>query len=238
MICVWQIGEQKEYYEKNNEYEIEYFIKSYKMQWWTGIATYFQLFFAQPAFFFIKKEMFMPVERRVKKVLKCAILIEVLLYGGFGAAGYLSLGDKNIVDLIVLRMPIGDTDICMTIAFFAAFTLVFLAALMNFFPCREMFMDFFGIQRNFKTRFITTISLFTIAISVVIIYPSVMVVMGLVGGLLCSFVGWDVPLMIRIQMLKDEKWYSLPKLWYVLLLVFTLFIACISTLQSLANFKF
>jgi len=66
----------------------------------------------------VRRELFAPSEKRVKKILTYSIALEVLIYMVMGLFGYLSLGDNGVIDLFVLRPPVGKTDYCMDIAFF------------------------------------------------------------------------------------------------------------------------
>jgi amino acid permease len=66
----------------------------------------------------VRRELFAPSQGRVKKILRYSICLEVVIYLVMGLFGYLSLGDHGLVDLFVLRPAVGETDYCMTVAFF------------------------------------------------------------------------------------------------------------------------
>lgn len=71
------------------------------MSFFTAIASFFQSFYTQAAFFYVKKEIFYPVERRVRTVVKRALIIEFIMYSIVGIFGYLSLGNDRMADIFL-----------------------------------------------------------------------------------------------------------------------------------------
>jgi amino acid permease len=78
------------------------------MDWLAGTATIILSFMCHPNFFYIRKELMNPSKPRVKKVLQYSILTETFIYLVMGIAGYLTLGDTNMVSLFALRPAIGS----------------------------------------------------------------------------------------------------------------------------------
>ena len=155
-----------------------------------------------------------------------------------GIFGYMSLGDNNMIDLFILRPSVGGTDYAMRIGFFFVLFMDITSLLCNFFPAREQLMLIFKMDRSNKSYVISTGLLLGASVIICIVYPQIMFVISLAGGLFCSFVGWTIPYLCRIKMLEKKSWFSYPKGLYGLGLLFILFVTCISSLQSIAMFKF
>ena len=99
-------------------------------------------------------------------------------------------------------------------------------------------MALFKIEKTTKNYFLSTAFLLGLATLVCVFFPQIMTVFALCGGLFCTFVGWTVPFILRLKTLSDLRWYQLPKLNYIIGLVFILFITIASTLQSIFHFEF
>ena len=119
IVTVMETPTQMDYQTHiRGDYEITYLSKRISMNWFSGFATLILSFYCHPSFFYVKRELFLPSNVRVEKVLKYSICAEMAIYFMMGCFGYVSLGDNGIVDLFVLRPPATSTDYCMDVAFF------------------------------------------------------------------------------------------------------------------------
>jgi amino acid permease len=73
-ITVFQTWDNIDYYKAKGTYEMTLWVRPVTMNWFSGIGTIIECFYAQPAFMYVRKEMFSPSERRMRKVLKSAII--------------------------------------------------------------------------------------------------------------------------------------------------------------------
>ena len=234
-----QTPEYIENAKKNGEYEIEYFAKAPSMDFLAGFATIILSYMCHPNFFYVRKELLNPSAPRVKKVLMYAIGIETLVYFLMGAIGYQSLGDKMMVPLFTLRPKIPNSgDYPMKIAVLQFLMLSITNVGLNLFPCREQILSIFKQERNEKMRKMVAILVLFLCVVITIVYPDIMGIFGLCGGLFCTYIGWVFPFQIMIRMMPEKKWYQGPKIWYLIGFYFIVFISVGSTVQSIFKFHF
>lgn len=228
-----------EHYKETGDYKIEYYSKMPCMDWLAGTATIILSFMCHPNFFYIRKELMNPSKPRVKKVLQYSILTETFIYLVMGIAGYLTLGDTNMVSLFALRPAIGSGgDWLMKFAVVLFLMLSLGNVGINFFPCRESLVSVLGAGDKPKVRAICAIGILVCSGIITLVYPNIMSIFSLSGGLLCCYIGWVFPFLIMVRTMPEKKWYHYPKLFYYMGLYFMIFISVGSTVQSLFRFDF
>ena len=93
-------------FKGDEQYEISYFWRPFKLDWISGMSTITLAYVSHPVYFLIRSEMKNKSERRMKKFLGRALGIECLLYLLISIAGYLSTGNKLTPAVWSLRTPI------------------------------------------------------------------------------------------------------------------------------------
>lgn len=96
------------YYETfkgTSEYEVEFLAKPFDLKWLQGLATMMLSFNCQITFFYVRGEMRSKTRRRVKKVLRNLVSLELIFYITIALSGYISLGDKLTPGVYTLRIP-------------------------------------------------------------------------------------------------------------------------------------
>ena len=238
LVTIVETPMQVMHNKAQNDYTVNYLYNDFTMNWFTGFATQILSFYCHPNFFYVRRELFLPNEKRIKKILIYSIVSEMVIYFLMGLFGYLSLGNENMVDLFVLRQPYARTDYAMDVAFFALFLMIITSIICNFFPSREQFMDFQNLKKTNLNYILSNIFLLGLSTITCIFFPNIMSIFALCGGLFCTFIGWTIPFLIRLTMLQNENWYSNPKFCYIIGQVFVLFVSIASTLQSICQFNF
>ena len=74
----------------------------------------------------------------------------------------------------------------------------------NFFPCRQQFMIFYRIKDTRRNYFWVTFLLAAASFSIAVVYPDIMGLFGIIGGIFCSMVGWTIPYLLMIRLLSKN----------------------------------
>jgi amino acid permease len=149
------------------------------------------------------KGNFFRLNLKVKKVLMYSIATETLIYLLMGVVGYLSLGDSNMVSLFTLRPKLANSgDWAMKIAVILFLILSITNIGINLYPCREQLVSILGATNKPKVRTCCCIGTLIACILITIVYPDIMGIFGLCGGLFCTYIGWVFPFLIMIRMMR------------------------------------
>lgn len=95
----------KEYHDKA-DYQVEWFIKGFKIEWFQGMSTLMLAYNCQITFFYVRGEMRHKSRRRVMKVVKNLLWTERIFYLIIALSGYISLGDNLVPHIYTLRRKI------------------------------------------------------------------------------------------------------------------------------------
>lgn len=227
-------------YSKKPDYGFELFVKPFKIKWLQGIAVIAMSYVCHPLFFNVRKELIISDERRIKKVIVGAIVFMMVVYSLIVVAAYISLGDTFQVPVFTERPTLtpGDMDIPMKIAKGGFLLVVITCIPVNMYPAREQIMSFFKIEDRQRNRVLLTLCLITVAFTIAILYPNVLGLFGIFGGIFASAVGLIIPFLIKIRILEAKyglKWYSFHKFWYIFIMVTVMTIGSGSVYVSLFN---
>lgn len=94
------------HYSEDPKFEIEYFYKPFHKKMITAFFAILLLFNIHCTVMDIRKEIFHPIYRRVKKVCNFSVLYVSLCAFLVAIAGYYALGDTYMPVLIFLRKPL------------------------------------------------------------------------------------------------------------------------------------
>lgn len=239
-VAIFQLNSYISHSKSQGDYQIEYISKKPSMNWLAGFGTIILSYMCHPNFFYVRNEQLKPSKPRVKKILVYSIGFETFFYLVIGIVGYLTLGDKLMVPLFILRPKVSpdDSDIMMKISIILFQILSQTNLGINQLPCREQYLSIIGKTKSKKHRNCTAIVVISLGFIITILYPDIMVIFGISGGLFCTFIGWVFPYLIMIKMMPEKKWYERPKLWYYIAYFFVIFISVGATLQSIVKFDF
>ena len=109
VLVVVQFWFIREKYIEDNSYTVKYIIGTPEMNWFSGIANILLAFLSHPNFFNVRDELSEPSPARVRKIVRISVFIETIIFLIIAIFGYLSLGDKHMVDMFVLRSKIGKS---------------------------------------------------------------------------------------------------------------------------------
>lgn len=70
---------------------------------------------------------------------------------------------------------------------------------MNLYPCRQQIISYYNLKRDYKTHVIVTLGILILSFLITILYPDIMGLFGICGGIFCTMIGWTVPYLIMIQ---------------------------------------
>lgn len=188
----------------------------------------------------LKKELLHPTLKRIKKVVRYSISIEII--GGIllGIAGYFSLGDNFTPSLILLRKPIlpgGVMELIMRILLLLFF--IFLIAGLPTFnvPLKNFIIQMSGIQRLSRQQYyVISILPFFLIYLVSIFIPYIIVIINLFGLTIYNIDAYLIPFLLKYRMMKIEG----KRYWsYFYLFLFFLFLGlCIlGTIYNFLHFE-
>jgi amino acid permease len=101
-----QAPEYYEYYHIMQIYDLDLTPPKPNMSWISGIATIMFAYSCHAVFFYLRGELRSKTTKRVSKVIRNALTVEVLLYVAISFAGYISLGNHLTPDIYFLRRPL------------------------------------------------------------------------------------------------------------------------------------
>ena len=163
----------------------------------------------------IKRELFHPTFRRIRKVVRYSLTIETA--GGLliAAAGYFSLGETYTPPLLLLRKPInasGIMEIFMRI--FLGFFFIFLIAGLSTFnvSLRNFIIQLLNIEKMTKKQYyFWSIFPFVSILCVSIAVPYIIVAINLFGLTVYNVNAYLIPYLLKYEMLKrkGEKFFSI-----------------------------
>lgn len=70
---------------------------------------------------------------------------------------------------------------------------------MNVIPCRQQITSFCFKKKKEPSKLFLTLAIMFPAFSIIILYPDIMGLFGLCGGIFCTLIGWTVPYLIMIR---------------------------------------
>ena len=94
----------------------------------------------------------------------------------------------------------------------------------SLFPSREQIYIFYRIKPTNLQHAGLTIIMSFIALVVPTVYPNVIDILGLVGGITVGLSGFIIPMLLKVRSLDALKWYNLEKLKFRALLIAEIFL--------------
>jgi len=228
------------HFHKAPNYVLHPWARMPELKWLQGIATLLLSYICTPLFFNIRKELVQSEPKRVKKIIRISIIFMMCVNTLIITAGYLSLGEKMQTSLYILRRKLSDddNDIAMRIAQFGFLVVVLTCIPVNIFPAREQIASFWKIKLTTRNHVIITLLLNFSCFSIPILYPDIMSIFGIFGGIFASSVGLIIPFLIKIRMeqVHNKRKFCTPIiLIHTLLLAIVVFIGIGSTYVSIAG---
>lgn len=105
-VCIFQSPFYYKAYKDNDRYEFEIWHRKPTIKWFQGMATMMLSFNCHVTFFYVRAEMIHKTKKRIRKVIRNLIGIELALYLAIAISGYLSLGSNLIPAVYTLRRKI------------------------------------------------------------------------------------------------------------------------------------
>ena len=166
-----------------------------------SIVTVFYAFSCHVGAFPVLQTLHNPTERRVKKVLRRAISIDIISYLIIGASGYLTQ-PLNTPDLIIERNKLFDKDWLMTIGEIC-FILTLLAKISaNYNALRSCILVLFHYDTtNFskKVNLMITIIILIMTTIIAVIFQSISDYISLIGSFCTVLISFFIPGIVYIK---------------------------------------
>jgi hypothetical protein len=96
------------------------------------------------------------------------------------------------------------------------------------FPSKEQIYNYYRLERNNKTNFKLTCAMTFIAVLIPLVYPDIVGLLGLLGGLTVGTTGYTIPYLLKVKSLSFLPWYHYKKLPFLIMLFIIIFI-CIGS---------
>jgi hypothetical protein len=103
------------------------------------------------------------------------------------------------------------------------------------YPSREQIYIYYGVERKKSTHFTITLIMTLISVAVPCVYPDIVGLLGLLGGITVGTSGYTIPYLLKVKSLKHLSWYSPGKLPYVMILFTVIFLSVGSCYVSLTQ---
>ena len=184
------------YYKDKEIYETDFFpkVSGISRHWITGLSTMFLSFLITPLFFYLRGELIDKSPKKVKQVIGFTISLELILYLVVSNVGYLCFGNNLTPPILTLRKPLrkkniflnylagmNDTLMVVVRVIFIPVTLMHIPT--NLFSLRDQIYTYNGVKRTFKNHVILSFTLTLLVFIVPTIYPSVLGIFGIFGGI-------------------------------------------------------
>lgn len=93
------------------------------------------------------------------------------------------------------------------------------------FPSREQIYIYYGVNRKGKSHFFITLVMTLICVLIPMVYPDIIGLLGLVGGVTVGTSGYILPFLLMFRSLEKEyKWYEFKRFKYFLLFFLAIFL--------------
>lgn len=230
-ITVIQTPYYISHFKNKDSYEIDLWPPAFSNSMVSGFGALSMSFSSQPIFIFIRSEMIHKSVSRTKKVYKNGLIIEFFIYSIFGLCGYLSMGKYNVPTIFTQRHAISGSDVLMIIARWAFLPLIALHVLLPFISLRESIFQFLKIERSNTKVALVTLFLGLAAFMLPVVYPNVLALMGIFGGLFSGFFCCVSLLIMGIKMSES----MLDKVKYFIFAAFFVWSALANTYVSVSG---
>ena len=143
------------FYHKEYKDKPDIYVKPFIMDWniFTSCSLVFFAFTCQMNILPIYSELVRPDERRINKVVRRAIFIDLIFYmliAGFGYYSTLNYTNDNVIKRAPL--PVYDPDYTVIISAIAICLVLFAAFPMNLSPCRNQFFLLTQKTANYSNK--------------------------------------------------------------------------------------
>lgn len=234
IIAIIQTPKYISHFKNKDSYKINLFPPGLSFNLISGIGTISMSFACQPIYIYIRGGMIHKSPQRTSKVYTYGLIIEWVIYSLFGLCGYLSLGENNVPSIFTQRISIYQHDFFMAVARWSFFPLIALHVLIPFITLRESIIQFWKIERT-RAKVITLTLILTVFVFMIpVVYPNVLALMGIFGGLFSGFFGNVVFYLIGLRVTKSG-W---RKAVYIALIVFFIWSAFANTYVSVVGTLF
>lgn len=106
-VCIFQSPlYYKAYKDQKEIYQLDIWYREPTIKWFQGMATMMLSFNCHVTFFYVRAEMIHKTKKRIRKVIRNLISVELLFYASIAISGYVSLGSKLIPTVYTLRRKI------------------------------------------------------------------------------------------------------------------------------------
>ena len=223
-----------EYFKTDINYDVALWAKPFELKWLQGLATIMLSFNCQITFFYVRGEMRNKTSNRVKKVITNLILVECIFYLIIALSGYISLGSKLIPGVYTLRESIpGSPDYLMKACQFLFVGAAVLHIPITLFPSREQIYIFYGLKRSNRNHIMLTCTMTFLACLIPCVYPDIISLLGLLGGISTGVSGYVLPLLLKVISMEDLSIINPKKFCYFFVLCAVIFLCVMTTYISL-----
>lgn len=230
------------YFEKLGELKVTFIAKQPRIEWVECFYAILLTYNIHVMALDLKKELFNPTIRRLKKACRISISIEAI--GGIllGITGYLCLGDKFTPSLLFIRKPINAhslMEIIMTIILFIFLICVILGISTLNVPLRRFIIQASGIKTmTRKLYLIFSLVPFIFILVISIVFPYIINVLTIFGLTIYNINAYLIPLLMKnkIRMLEKRKFSSYMFLFgFLIMLTLSVIGTCVNIKKLVSN---
>jgi len=139
----------------------------------------------------------------MEKIIRRAVLVEFLIYSGFGVFGYL-ITINGTPALIIDRLQLGSSNIMMNIAQIALIASPIVAIPLRINPTRLQFHLLTGVEETDKNRYLLTAAILILSGAIAIVFPNVYAAVTILAGTAGCLINFTIPASIYIARRKQK----------------------------------
>ena len=206
------------------------------LDFFTGMATVFFSFACSQGVFPVFKTLKHSNTRRMKKVFRRSIMLDLIIYIPIAIAGFMTTPIKT-VDLVIYRDSIFDNDIFMTIAKICLSIDLFFAIPPNFHSFRCSFFQLVFHKEDVSKIISIILAIITLPICGIIgaSYKEILTYISLLGGFFCTTFNFLIPGLMIIKK-SDSPLSSCKNIINIVIITVLCIFGYIGGIQSVREF--
>lgn len=230
----------RSYYQEKNELIITPIAKKIDLCWIESFFAFLLTYNIQVNALDIKRELFHPTFKRVTKLVRISLSLEIIWGLLLATAGYFSLGDCYTPELLLLRKPIHPNGIMETfMRIFLAFFFIFLIAGLSTFnvSLKNFIMQMMNIKQITKRQYyFYSVFPFVAILLVSLALPYIIIAINIFGLTIYNVNAYLIPYLLKYEMHK-RKGKKFSSILYLLGCIFLFVLSIVGTVYNLMHLE-
>lgn len=197
------------HYKSNDLLKVEWISKPFDPIWVVKFFSLLLFFYVQPFILSFRSELLTPSFQRLNKTSYLSLMVEYVIYTIFGTACYASLGDNYTPNLMLLRSSYEGKNVYLEWTFRGLIVVFFILNTIGiacFNPTFRSYLENLISFKNENTQFkVLSLVPYFFAVLIATIFPNIIGIFGIIGLVVCNFNGFIIPVLMKIELSKEEN---------------------------------